>query len=389
MNRILPRMLWRLVLPSLLAICCARAYAGESGGAIDFDRARELIRKQRQGQALTEVEKAYIERARAERRKGRQGGSAGGGSAPKAKESTGLVPLPDMGEARYKGESGGLYGEGKNTPPAAHLELARKATAQIRPLDAGGKPAANGKIVLISVGMSNTSMEFKVFKMTADRDADKSPAVLVVNGAQGGKDAHDWAHPDDQRNPKKKPEPWGLLAATLKQTGVTAQQVQVAWIKQARAAPRNLGEFPKHARALQANLADIARLLKQRFPNMRVTYLSSRTYGGYSGAKLLNPEPEAYEGGFAVRWVIGDQVSGKGNLNADPAKGRVTAPVLLWGPYLWADGLKGRKGDKLVWERKDFIADGVHPSRNGQTKVTGLLLGFFKSDPLARTWFLK
>jgi hypothetical protein len=67
----------------------------------------------------------------------------------------------------------------------------------------------------------------------------------------------------------------------------------------------------------------------------------------------------------------------------------VKAPLLLWGPYLWADGVTPRKGDGLVWERKDLAADGVHPSPSGRQKVADQLLKFFKTDPSARTWFVK
>jgi len=47
-----------------------------------------------------------------------------------------------------------LYGGGKNEPPAWHLAAAAEALKKITPLDAQGKPAADGKIVFISLGMS-------------------------------------------------------------------------------------------------------------------------------------------------------------------------------------------------------------------------------------------
>ena len=63
--------------------------------------------------------------------------------------------------------------------------------------------------------------------------------------------------------------------------------------------------------------------------------------------------------------------------------------MLLWGPYLWADGTTPRKADGLTWERKDLATDGVHPSQSGRRKVADLLLKFFKTDGLAASWFLK
>jgi len=89
---------------------------------------------------------------------------------PPPREFTGLVPLTEMGTAKYKGEDGGLYGGGRNEPPAAHAAAARKQSAEILPRDADGKPAKDGKIGVLSVGMSNTTMEYSAFKRLADAD---------------------------------------------------------------------------------------------------------------------------------------------------------------------------------------------------------------------------
>jgi hypothetical protein len=97
----------------------------------------------------------------------------------------------------------------------------------------------------------------------------------------------------------------------------------------------------------------------------------------------LNPEPYAYESAFAARWLIQRQVKGDAEL------AETKSPLLLWGPYLWADGTKGRKLDSLVWERSDFGSDGVHPGEIGREKVSKLLLNFLTNDPLAKSWFAK
>lgn len=353
---------------------------------IDWDRAKQLHRRFTSGQTLTKEEQAYYERAKAERAKRQR--RTRPESDLQARPTTGLVPLTDMtAEDDYKGEDGGLYGGGRNAPPKPHLDAALRAARQVRPLDSQGNRSEEGKIVLISNGMSNTTQEFQQFLQLAARDPDKSPSVVIVDGAQGGMEASDWARPGKRERPNR-PDPWVRLDRRLKEAGVTAQQVQVVWIKQARRNPASLGEFPKHAEELKGHLKTILHKLKERFPNLRLAYLSSRIYAGYATTPL-NPEPYAYESAFAMRGLIQDQIEGEPSLNFDPEKGTVMVPLLLWGPYLWADGVQGRKSDDLVWKRDDLAADGTHPSQSGRRKVAGQLLQFFKSHPTAKVWFVK
>jgi hypothetical protein len=293
----------------------------------------------------------------------------------------GLVPLDEMTATdRYQGQDGGLYGAGQNRPAKAHLQTAQQELARIGPLNAAGRPAADGKIVLLSVGMSNTSMEFARFKKLADADEARAKAVVLVDGAQGAMTAVSWA---GQKPDPRQPDVWKVVEERLKSAGVTAQQVQVLWVKHARKITPQLGRFPAHADELKANIITSLQIARQRFPNLRVAYLSSRTYAGYASISIC-PEPFAYEGAFAVRWVIQAQINGDKQLNCDPARGEVKAPLLLWGPYLWANGVKPRKSDGLFYKKEDFQKDGVHPTRDkGEPKVADLLLKFFKTDPLA------
>jgi len=373
------------VTASMLLILAAIVLA-EDGGPIDWEKARELNKKEQRGEALTDEEKAYLERAK-ELRRNRAGQDRPAGQAEKGKETTGLIPLTEMTKELYKGQTGGLYGNGKNNPPDAHQKAATKELTQIQPLDAQGKPSKKGKIVLISLGMSNTTQEFSFFKKLADDDPNKSPDVVIVDCAQGGQAASEWAYPE-KRARKDRPSPWVVMDERLKKANVTDAQVQVVWLKQAQKNPAGLGEFPKHAKSLQNDTAEILRKLKKKFVNLRIVYLSSRIYAGYA-MTALNPEPYAYESGFSVRWPIEDQIKGDPELNYDPAKGEVKSPLLLWGPYFWGDGIKPRKSDGLVWTREDLAGDGTHPSMSGRQKVAEMLLKFFKTDPNARTWFLK
>src|SRR5687767_14323902 len=97
-----------------------------------------------------------------------------------------------LGTNKYRDEVGGLYGDGKNEPPAAHAALAKKAAELIQPLDAEGKPSRTGKIALLAIGMSNTSQAFGGFMQVARADADKASNVVLVNAAQGRVDARRW-----------------------------------------------------------------------------------------------------------------------------------------------------------------------------------------------------
>ena len=148
-------------------------------------------------------------------------------------------------------------------------------------------------------------------------------------------------------------------------------------------------DWPGQARRISASqrraARDNAQILQQaraRFPNVRLAFVSSRIYAGYARTGL-NPEPYAYESGFAVRGLIALQAKDP-DLNADPAKGEVKAPLALWGPYLWADGVKGRAIDDLVWNAGDFGADGTHPDEAGVRKWSSCCSTFSKPAPTPR-----
>jgi hypothetical protein len=301
---------------------------------------------------------------------------------PKAKAagkpSVGLKPLTEMSATdRYKGEDGGLYGGGKNAPPPAHAAAARKEIEQIVPRDAEGKPAADGMIAFVSLSMSNATQEFSTFKPMADNDPEKSPRVKIVDCAQGGQAMAQWVDP--------KGRAWTEADRRLKAAEVSPNQVQVAWVKLANVGPT--GDLSDHGKKLQQDTLGLLHNAKARFPNLRIAYLSSRIYAGYANTRL-NPEPYAYEGAFPIRWLIQDQIKGVAGLNYDPTRGAVQSPLLLWGPYLWADGTTPRKSDGLVWDQSDLAGDGTHPSMSGRRKVAEMLLKFFKTDPFAAPWFV-
>jgi hypothetical protein len=345
---------------------------------IDFDRARRLLQKRRSGAKLTPDEEAYLQRAMAARQAGRAGRQGPPTASPlQPRETTGLVPLSEMSaEDRYQGQDGGLYGQGSNSLPDPLRQQAETELARIEPLDRNGHPSPSGTIGFISISMSNATQEFSRFKQIADADPAKSPRVTIIDCAQGGQAMAEWVDP--------RARPWQEAARRISAAGVSPEQIQVAWIKLANKSPR--GDLQEHGTKLHNDTLAVIQNAKAKFPNLRVAYLGSRIYGAYTRGPL-NPEPYAYESALVVRGLIQAQIDGHAQLNFDSAKGPVHAPLLLWGPYFWADGVTPRKADGLVWLREDFAGDGTHPSPSGREKVARILLDFFKTDPLARGWF--
>lgn len=163
-----------------------RAKSGQkSDDGIDWAKAERLHQKFVRGEKLTEEERAYHDRAAKVIQSRSKSQSPPG---PVIKPPAGLRPLSDMSaQDRYKGQDGGLYGGGKNEPPEKHLQAAMVQAKLIQPLDADGKPDDDGKIVLISVGMSNTTQEFSTFIRLANADFAKSPKVVIVDGCKAAR----------------------------------------------------------------------------------------------------------------------------------------------------------------------------------------------------------
>lgn len=270
---------------------------------------------------------------------------------------TGLRPLTDMGRFRHRGQLGGLYPGAANKPPRRHLQRGLAAARRVHPI--------RGRVGVIGIGMSNAMAEWGAFAKAAVQDPAVDPSLVFVEGPGAGWDAVRVSRPGARY--------WRDLDARVRRARLQRTQVQVAWLKQAISGEDR--QFPQDARALQGHLRTIVRLLTARFPNLRLVYVSSRTYGGYA-ITHLNPEPYAYESGFAVKWLVQEGV-------------RAARPRRVWvgwGPYLWTDGLAGRR-DGLVWACEDVLEDGTHPSASGVRKVVRLLGDFFTTDPTAKLWY--
>jgi hypothetical protein len=348
--------------------------------------------------------------------------SGRGGSQP----GFSAVPLTELGTKTYKGFEGGLYAGGSNTTPAGHAAAGRKIAAQIQPLDADGHPSPGGKIVLTSIGMSNAADEFGLFLRRARTDSAVNNAkIVILNGGFGGITTCDWVQPNGNPPCSQHTENQydRVRDRVLAAAGVTERQIQVVWIKEANGGPGVHGcganrfepcrplcdpqssgchNDPSETEALrfESQLGQIVRAAKQRWPNLKLAFISTRIYAGYSNGPV-SPEPFAYEYGFSAKWLIAAQIKQAESHKADEVAGDLNysggaAPWIDWGPYIWADGATPRS-DGLIWcdgqqqapcnGELDFQQDGMHPNSRGSLKVADLLLHFFSTSPFTAQWF--
>ncbi|MFO0555833.1 MAG: hypothetical protein U0271_46075 [Polyangiaceae bacterium] len=386
---------------------------------------------------------------------GGSGGSDGGGPIGGGTNyDTPTIPLMDLGLNTYKNFSGGLYEDGYNTAPDDHRAAGIEKANQVQPLDTNGQPSNSGKIVVVSIGMSNTTQEFCApdpapvtacsswadpnlcvmgnsrqacstwgfMGQTALDGATNKSTMVLVDGAHGGWSAEYWTEQPRLCVSQQDTAPGCssfsvydsyIRGQLLTPLGLSRNQVQIAWVKVAH----NLNAFPAQgslpsvqadAYLLEADMGSIARMLRIQYPNLKQIFFSSRIFSPGGG---VNAEPYAYEGGFAVKWLIQAQIEERRTGVVDPVAGSLddsngTAPWIGWGPYLWANGATPRS-DGLAWTTADIESDDTHPfppyitpyDQNqagsasaanglGEEKVGTLLHDFFSTSEFSRCWYL-
>ena len=289
-----------------------------------------------------------------------------------------LIPLTDFGDRRYQGVKGGLYLNGENVRPQAHNEAGLEIAQGIKPLDRNGKvDEKNGMIVWISIGMSNTTQETERFLELMKKYPDKNPCLELVDGAFGGMEIN---RINDIRAPY-----WdNIVSQRLEPRGISPEQVQIVWFKLAEAQPMDT-IFTAYTRKLKEKYLSAMQIVKKKFPNVRIAYLSSRIYGGYAKTGL-NPEPFAWYTGWANKLLIEDQINGDPRLAFTGNDAKV--PWLSWGPYLWANGTTPN-AQGISWVESDMMDDGTHPGNDARQKVAEALIQFFSTDETTVLWFLK
>jgi len=340
-----------------------------------FEEFKDLSPTQRQSlQTIVLQQAAGNQNARNEQRPVQQNNAAD----PNNPFNHSLTALTDFGTETYKGKKGGLYPDGSNERPAAHTAEGIRIAKSIKPLDTNGNvDETNGKIVWLSIGMSNTGQATQGFLNLMKDYPEKNPKLELINGAFGGQAIN-------QINDPRTGYWNNIVEQRLKPQGLTPEQVQIVWYKQAEMGPTNM-DFDEYTTELKTKYASVMRILKQKYPNLKLVYLSPRTYAGYAKTRL-NPEPFAWYTGWTIKFLIEDQLNGVADLRFQGED----APVawLSWGPYLWANGEKPNVNG-LFYKESDFGTDGTHPDNSGVQKVGKEMLRFFTTDETTVPWFVR
>lgn len=316
------------------------------------------------------------------------------------------TPLIDFAPGQlYLGQLSGLLYDGSNSLPSIQDSAGLTAASEIQPLDTNGNPDPNGKIVLISIGVSATSDEWcdassslscTSYSFTGQALASNSvnhTTLAIANGATSGANATVWACPfgNCPVNSPYTNQYDRVRDNVLAPLGLTEAQVQVVWLQEATPSPTwspSLTSPSADAYRFEYWLGQDLRALKMRWPNVKEVFISSRIYAGFA-TTFQNPEPYAYEYGFGVKALINAQIVQRETGAIDPLAGDMltAVPWVAWGPYLWGSDSSNPPGSTaLTWTIDDFTSDGTHPNTNGVTKVGTTLLNFFLNSPYT-AWF--
>ena len=314
------------------------------------------------------------------------------------------TPLVDFTPSQlYVGQFSGMLYNGSNSAPPDQLAAGQAAASLVQPLDVNGNPDPNGKIVLIGVGQSEALDDwcggdsactgYSFMGQAAASTSVNHTTLAIVNGTYSGTNAPEWACPSGNcpitssfSNQYDR-----VLNTILTPAGLTEAQVQVVWLQDCNSSPTWQYSLPSSladAYGYEYHIGQVLRAIKIRWPNVQQVFLSSRIYAGYANT-TLNPEPYAYEYGFAVKWLINAQIQQRATGVIDPVAGDLLTgvPWIDWGPYLWGNDSQNLPGSNaLNWVVDDFTADGTHPSKLGSTQVGGALMNFFLNSPVT-PWF--
>lgn len=295
----------------------------------------------------------------------------------------GFIPLPDLVNQNYRGYSGGLYPNGTNQKPGSHFNDLQSLVNSLVTLDSSGSVSAQGKLVMIGVGASNPRTEFNRMIMYADTFKQINPSLKLINTCIGGQGIQKINTINDNY--------WNSAYQSLKDSGLSYKQVQLAWVEIDNTANPDTS-FPGATLDLVSEYQALFEVLLIKFPNLKICYLSARAYSGFAiptqggvGKGLLYPRD--YLSGWANKFFIENEINGQPGFIYKGANR--TIPMVTWGSYHWSDGSTPRIDGFALECDSDVGGDGLHLTEKGEWKIGLQMFDFFRNDALAKQWFLK
>ncbi len=306
-------------------------------------------------------------------------------------DSTGLIPLNDLGTGFYLGYQGGLFPFGANAenPASTHYKKGKNFAKNIKPLDslgninldsgavlmAGFGPSIPGHLMDNFVGLVRDSLE---------NTFNTNPCFDAINLCAGGKGLDYAIGPESNKY-------WNGLVDKVYEKGYDPAQVQIGWMyfndKYDSLAPAP--SFPATPQQVTDDLIEFLHLLMDRFPNMKIMFVSGRHFGGF--ADPLNEqyiaisEPSSYWNNFSVKWLIERQINGDPQLKYFGAG--IEAPFLTWGPYYWTDGNIPRTTDGRYYTCDAYsTTDGYHLTDSTNALDANYLLEVLYSSVFSKTY---
>lgn len=297
-----------------------------------------------------------------------------------SRTSTGHASITDL--LKNNDYSAGLY-PGGNYDYGIHEEEGYQRAARIVPLDGNGVvDSTNGKIVMIAFGMRERMAEAAEFKKMIDTFGQRNEWLQFVDCSQPGMDVEQFLTSG---------QAWNNIVASLTAAGATPKQVQTMWFEDFLLRQSDSLSY-HYADTLKNYYVQVFQKLHQLFPNLKSCYLTGSAYAGYATNSSVIREPFAYQTGWAVKWVIQDQINCDPSLQytvtGAPPPQVEKAPWLAWGPYFWADGTRVWMDTTLRWHcPTDFDTDGTTLAGAGVVKAASMLFHFFSQNRSPMAWF--
>lgn len=285
---------------------------------------------------------------------------------------TPYTPVSELTKETFHGYSGGKYPGNSNAIPFAHFSRGMELANRITPLDREGNADSVGKVGFVILGFSTAAMTGNVFKWIYSMKQADSQFTIAI-GAQGGMDINAMIDPGSGY--------WEKADSDIRAEGLTNAQIQLAWVSTGDMLFSE-PEFPAYSLTLADKYRDLLYTMQRHYPNLKIAFLSDRTFAGYiddKGPQKL-AEPTAYFTGWAVKFFISRQ------LQQEAGYSYLEMPFVDWGPQLWTNGAAGNSKN-YRWDCDDAAKGGIHPTAKGRSKEALVLYHFFSHHPYTSRWF--